>query len=846
MTSRPQSRPPSPPDDLVALGEVLARLGLMALLIVGAALLVTASVAPTAGLAASIVRTVDSGLLDYPPLPDDLRELAQRSVILDRDGNRLSIVREENRVLVGFEEMPQHVRDAVVATEDHEFYEHEGVSWPSIARAALSNYQAGEITSGASTITQQLVKNLVLETTEQTLDRKLQEAVYAIELERRMGKDQILEHYLNTAYFANGVYGIGTASEHYFGKHISELSVTEGATLAGMLRAPERNDPTDNPDNALGRREIVLGQMARHGMLEEAEARRLAREPLGLDVRERRGATEEYLVTYVIELLKRSPALGEDEATRFRYLATGGLEIRTTIDPELQDLADEAIAAHLDEDEDTLAALTSVDPRTGEILAIGFGPKPFGKGEGRVDVNPAVPHLGSPGRQTGSAFKPFAAVAALEDGVSPAYTTNTPSPYQPQTHCTGRGWTPGNYSDAGGGVMDMSRAIAVSSNVYFSHVVDQLIGPASLKETAERLGIDKDLGGHCASVLGTDDVHMLDMASAFGTLANQGTHCDPFVIAEVVDANGRVLDRGGDRCSDVVDRGIAARVTNMLEGPIRSGTASRNGQIGRPAAGKTGTSQNYENAWFVGFVPQVSTAVWVGLEDPDFMSHPACPRGITGGCVPAMIWRDFMRGTIEHLELPVERFPAPPPIPTDTVPDVVGELLDVAEVELDEAGFFADPVTVEHFAPEGTVIAQKPTGGATAPKGSGVALEVSDGAAPPPEMPDLHGMTEREAREVLDGIPLQLEIVVEYVPADPEQVDTVVGQNPPPGFKIADGRRIRLDVGRQREEPQPTPTPTPSPSEPPDEDDDNDGEDDRGPDGDGSPGQDTDDGGGGE
>ncbi len=809
-------RSPTEPGVLYTLGDVVVRLGLMAVLIVGAALLLGASLAPTASVAAAIVRTIDADLLDYPPLPEDLRQLAERSVILDRNGDRLAIVREENRVLVALDDVPEHARQAVLATEDADFYAHEGVHWRAVARAALGNVQAGEITSGASTITQQLVKNLVLDSDEQTLDRKLQEAVYAIQLEQRMAKDEILESYLNTAYFANGVYGIGTAAEFYWGKHVSELTVAEAALLAGMLRAPEINNPLDRPEQALARRAIVLGQMARLDLIGADDAERYADEPLELEVGERRDASEDFLITHVIESLKRNPALGPDEATRFRALATGGLTVKTTIDPRMQQLARDVIAEHLSPEDEPLAALTAVDPRSGEILAVGFGPRPFGPGEGRVDVNPALPHLGSPGRQTGSAFKPFAAVAAIEDGLSPSYTIDTPSPYTPERHCTVPGWSPGNYSDGGGGVMDMTRATAVSSNVYFVHIVDQIIGPQRLKETAERLGIDKTLGGNCASVLGTDDVHMLDMASAFGTLANGGVHCEPFLITEVVDRDGRVLHRGGDRCGQVLDAGIAARVTHMLEGPIASGTASRHGQVGRPAAGKTGTSQNYENAWFVGYVPQLSTAVWMGHEEPAFMSHPACPRGVTGGCVPTMIWRDFMRAAFDELELAVEGFPSPPPLPTDTVPHVVGLQLSEATATVEDAGFQTIVEPVAHFAPEGQVVQQDPAGGATAPSGSAVRLHVSDGSAPPPAMPLLVGLSEREARERLAATAVELALEVTYVPVDDADVDAVVAQRPAEGSELIDGRTVRLEIGRQRtdDDPQPTPTPTPTPESP--------------------------------
>lgn len=817
----PTARPPRPAQRTQAapeLGKAVARLLALPAMILGAAVLFGASIAPAAGVAASIVRTVDQDMLDYPPLPDDLRELAERSVILDGAGNRLAIIRDENRVVVSLDEVPEIVQQAIVATEDRDFYEHEGVNWRSVARAAVGNVQAGEITSGASTITQQLVKQVVLEDAAQTLDRKLQEAVYAIELEKRMDKDAILEQYLNTAYFGNGVYGIGTAADFYWGRHVSSLTVAEGALLAGMLRAPELNDPVDRPDNALARRRIVLQQMVDEGYIGAGEAERVGDLPLDLTLRRRDGDSRDYIVSYVLEELKRNPALGPDPERRFRYLATGGLTVRTTINPQLQQVASRAIAENVTAAEDALAALTAVDPRTGEILAIGFGPRQFGTGAGQVDVNPAVPGLGSPGRQSGSAFKTFEVVAALEDGVSPAYTIDTPSPYEEERYCVGPSeWHPGNYSDSGGGVMDMARATAMSSNVYFAHLVDVHTGPERLKETAERMGVAKNLGGNCAAVLGTDNVHVLDMAVGFGTLAAGGVHCQPYVIAEIVDRHGRVIDRGGNRCQQVVDPGVAARATDLLRGPITSGTASRNGQLGRPAAGKTGTAQGYKDAWFIGFVPQLSAGVWMGYErGEDPLTHPDCPRGVTGGCVPTAVWRDFMLGAIDVLGLEAEDFPTPPPIPTDTVPGVLDMLVEAADEILEEAGFHPRHESVVDYRPAGTVIAQTPAGGATAPRGSAVELSVSDGTGLPPVMPDLTGKNQREATEIITGLNLDLWLGVRRVPVDDEGlIDLVVGQTPSAGTDLARGERVWVELGREptpAERPTPTEEPSPSPS----------------------------------
>ncbi len=817
------------------MGSAVLRVLAIPFLIIGAAVLLGAILAPTAGLGATIVRTIDESMLNYPPIPEDLRELAERSVILDRHGNQLALVREENRLIVELDEVPEHVRQAVIATEDQDFYEHEGVNWRSVLRAAAGNMRAGEITSGASTITQQLVKNLILENTEQTLDRKLQEAVYALELEKRMDKDAILESYLNTSYFGRGAYGIAAAAELYWGKKPADLTVAEAALLAGLLRSPERNNPIEHPDNALARREIVLNQMASLGYISAAEAQRYADEPLELNVRGRSAVsdvtvegTSDFIVSYVIEQLKEDPAFGdhpdpaEAERLRFRALATGGYTIRTTIDPELQRIAQEAIRSKLSPDAPPLGALTAVDPRTGEIRAIGFGPRAFGSGPGQVDVNPAVPGLGSDyGRQAGSAFKAFGVVAALEAGVSPAYTIDTPSPYVPKGNCANvsGGWKPGNYSDGGGGVMDMTRATAVSSNVYFAHLVDEHFSPDALKDVAYRMGLrNSQLGGHCASILGTDGTYPLDMAVGFGTLANNGVYCEPFIITEVVDRNGNVVSRGGDRCERAIDAGVAARATSILRGPIEGGTASRNGRIGRPAAGKTGTTQNFRDAWFVGFVPQLSAAVWVGHESgEDPLTHPDCPNGMTGGCVPTAIWSAFMQAALAYLDLPVEDFPAPPPLPTSKVPSVVGMEQAAAEAAIGEAGFKPVVEVVAHHHPAGQVVEQNPSGGASAPTGSAVRISVSDGTGEAPRIPSVTGLTVAEATALLEG--LGLKVAVQEVPVDDiGQIGAVVGQQPEAGGEVEPGATVTLLVGRQRgpeDEPTETPTAEPTPTDSP-------------------------------
>jgi len=793
-------------------GQSIKRVSIVGLVsILAASILVGASLGPTAGMAATILQRAEGGLFDFPPLPQDLGEPSERSVIYARDGSVLAVLHVENRKTVSLRDVPEHVQDAILATEDAAFYSHKGVNWRAITRAAFNNLRAGDVTGGASTITQQLVKN-VITGGEVTVRRKVREAAYAVELEKRLSKREILELYVNEAYFANGVYGVGTAAEYYWGKDVSELTVDEGAVLAGMIRVPEVNDPRDHPKAARARRDIVLRQMAKEGFLSREEAKRAQARPLKVDIHPLKEARNPFFVDYVRHLLKRDPALGDDVQARDRAVLRGGLQIHTTLDPRLQDIAQATITEILNRAEDPLAALTTVDPETGELLALGFGPKEYGKGPGQTEVNPAVPGLGSSGRHAGSAFKAFELVAALESGISPGFTFQAGSRYTYQLPAC-QGHTLGNYADASQGLLDMAAATAVSSNTYFARLLD-LTGPEKLVEVAKRMGITSNIEAVCSLVLGAGDVYPLDMASAFGVLANDGVRCPPYAIAKIVDRNGRVISRNEPTCERVVERDVAARTVALLRGPIERGTASRHGRIGRPAAGKTGTSQDYTNAWFTGFVPQLSTAVWVGFEkNVPMRGHPTCPRGVTGGCLPTLIWSQFMREALDVLQLPVRSFPVPPPIATVGVPSVIGLSEEAAVKVLEEAGFHVVVESVTDHRPAGTVVRQDPPGGGRAPSGGIVAIGVSDGKGSIPLMPLVVGMTEQAARETLAQLGLAVQIVTGPAPA--ADIGMVLEQSPEAGIEISKVERVVLVIGRERradDAPKPSASPSPSPS----------------------------------
>ena len=779
-------------------GTTAARLIGIALAIAGAGFLMAASIIPAVSVADEAVETVQRDILTFDPMPDDIGERPERSVVLARNGKVLAVLHGvENRELVPLATVPEHVRNAVIATEDADFWEHRGVNWRAISRALANNIKAGEITSGASTITQQLVKQVVLKDTSQSYQRKLREAYYAIQLEEKLSKAQILGEYLNLAYFGHGVYGIGTAAEYYFDKPVDKIDVVQGALLAGMIRAPNVNDPIRRPKDARGRRNIVLRQMHDEGFISTRQLRKWTKAGLRLDVAKRPPAGKSFFVTYVTELLKRQPALGTTRQERAEAILRGGLTIRTTLDPRLQKAATRAIRAVLTDIDGPQAAVTAVDPRSGEILAIGVGPKPFGKGKNHSSVTPAVRGLGSPnGRQPGSAFKPFQIVAALEDGISPAYTFNAgPSYAFTQTECNPPDYEPGNYADASLGVLDMAGATAKSSNTYFAHLED-LTGPERLVEVAQRMGITSELTPYCSTVLGTEEVFGLDMASAYGTLANNGELCTPFAITEVEDRRGRTLLRNAPTCTQAVQRDIAATAVDLLRGPIEAGTATTNGQIGRPAAGKTGTTDDYGNAWFTGFVPQLSASTWVGYPArTQTLYDGRCYGGrVTGGCLPTMIWSKFMRTAIRELDLPVKTFPDPPPLSKAQVPDVVGRPVDEAERILRQAEFQIQARSVTSHEPGGTVLRQNPAGGKSLEVGAAVVVTVSDGRGAPPGMPNLVGMTEQEASNTLAAAGL-LGTAQDVPVSNPDLYGVVVSQDPPPGTPLDQVGDIFVEIG---------------------------------------------------
>jgi len=536
----------------------------------------------------------------------------------------------ESRILVDTDEIAPIMQQAIVAIEDKRFYEHRGVDLRGIARAVWADVSNKSVVQGGSTITQQLVKNSCV-TTARTISRKLKEAALAWQLEQHWSKLRILTAYLNTIYFGNGAYGIQRAAQTYFNTTASRLTLPQAALLAGIPSDPSRFDPVTNPSAARARRLEVLKTMYEQGEISAPDMLRAARARLPRANEVRLPGIEgpaPYFVNYVKQQLI--------EKYGTRKVFGGGLNVQTTIDLRLQKLAREAIQNVLKEPNGPSAALVAVRPRTGEILAM-YGGDNFRQSQFNLAVQGE--------RQPGSSFKPFVLATALKQGISP--TTVFPS--KPVNIFIGdKYWPVHNYENDYIGSADLVTATAVSDNSIFAQLT-RLVGPGNVAKTAHQLGITRHLNPYFAIGLGADDVSPLEMARAFSTFANDGRRVDgsvfgnrPRAIARINSALGKLVDDNRPLYRSVLSPNQDAILTNILEGVIRSGTGKRAALPDRVVAGKTGTTENYGDAWFVGYTPQLATAVWVGYPNklvPMLTEYHG--EAVAGGTFPAEIWRVF-------------------------------------------------------------------------------------------------------------------------------------------------------------------------------------------------------------
>lgn len=560
-----------------------------------------------------------------PAVGNNMRP-AVSSQVFDSHGRLITTLHsDQNRLPIDINKVPQNLQNAFIAAEDNRFYEHIGIDPIGIFRAIFANLTNRGIAQGGSTITQQLAKNAFL-SQEQTLKRKIQEAMLALEIEHKYSKKEILEMYMNQIYFGQGAYGIQTAAKTYFNKDVNELTLTQCAMLAGLPKSPNYYSPFNNLNEAKKRKNVVLDQMVKYGYVSAAEAEDAKNQDLGLSKSHQSKEADEYasFIDYVSQQVAKK--YGDDA------LYKEGLKIYTTMDVDKQHAAVRAMRNlpnnYTDENGLTQpqAAIVSIDPKTGHILAMVGG-------RGQDSFNRASMAV----RQPGSAFKPFVYLTALQHDMTPDTTMDD----QPVTYGS---WSPKNAGGSYSGTMTLSDALAHSVNTIAVQLADR-VGTKNIIANAKKMGITtldaKD--DNLAMALGglTKGVTPLEMASAYGTFSNKGVHVKPTAIVKILDRNGNVLEDAStlekeETKTRVMSEREAYEMTTMLEGVIDHGTGTA-AAIGRPAAGKTGTTDDNKDAWFVGYTPDIVTAVWIG---DDTGSHSL--GEIYGGTIPAEIWKDYM------------------------------------------------------------------------------------------------------------------------------------------------------------------------------------------------------------
>jgi len=744
---------------------------------------------PAVGAVGASVRTA----IDlFDSLPDDFATspLAEQSVILASDGSRIATPYDENRIVVPLDQVAPIMRTAQVAIEDHRFYEHGGADLQGILRAFVSNRASGEVTGGGSTLTQQYVKITLQENalragdtaaakaaTAQNYGRKIQELKYAIQLEKTLTKDQILEGYLNLVYYGDRAYGVEAASQHYFGHGAKTLTLVEAALLAGLTQNPGTTDPVHAPDRALARRNVVLDRMRELSLIKDAEWQAARAVPLAsmMHVTPAKNSCQAspypFFCDYVLQWLRLDPsldpALGTSDAARIQAIYRGGLTIQTTINPAIMKNAQDQINSRvpIGNSEGVGSATAVIDPRNGGVLAIAqnstYNVKPANPGETTVNWAVDTKYGASIGFAFGSTAKAFALVTALENGIPEGATVHAraASPSRgalftgkdiPGACGLGnRTWSVPN--DIATSEQDMTLAEATAKSINTAFVALASTPPldvCKVRDTGYRMGLHQASGKQMqpypsAVILGSDSVSPMTVASAYATLANDGKYCPPTPVISIV-KNGKPLPVPalGSRCEQRVDPDVAHGVSDLLTHVLKPGGTAVSSALagGRPAAGKTGTTDNSNETWFVGYTPTLSTAVWVGT--PDDVRNAKALHNIRlagkyypvvyGMSIAAPIWKSIMDAALAGT--PNVPFPAPSDHilkgETIDIPDVARRSIADAQALLQQAGFGSSVAKVYSNYRAGTVVGTSPRGQAT--RGSVVRLLVSMGPPPAP------------------------------------------------------------------------------------------------------------------
>ncbi|WP_243061224.1 transglycosylase domain-containing protein [Nocardioides sp. SR21] len=738
---------------------------------------------PFAGVLGVGARQVAEAMDD---LPAELQTdpLPQKTKLLDADGNTIATIYDENRVNVALSQVSRIMVKSIVAIEDYRYYEHGALDLKGTLRALITNQANSGVVQGGSSITQQMVKMTLLTqadtkaerraATDDTYARKLRELRYAIAFEQKYSKDWILERYLNIAYFGDGTYGVQSAARHYFDVNAKELNLRQSAMLAGLVKNPTGYDPTNSPDKALARRNIVLDRMAELNVISREKAAKTKETDLGLDVKAAKNgclySRAPFFCDYAVSWLLQNPALGDTVEERRKLLKTGGLTIKTTLDLDDQNAADNAVANHVYKQDQAVGALAMVTPGSGAVTALAQS-RPMGRSEaaGQTFLNYTVPtrYGGSAGFQAGSTFKPFVLAAAVNDHIPLSTTLNPPAemsiPQEEFANCEGEPGFVGTWDVATSttsGTMDIYRGTQTSSNTFYA-MLERETGVCDPYKIAKSLGVDLtnprgDEHGFGAErvptfTLGVANASPLEMAEAYATFAARGLHCDSQPVTDIADADGNELKHFLPSCDQALPQATADAVNDVLRGVQEpGGFGYDNGQTGLvvPSAAKTGTTQDGKSVWYVGYTPQLAAAAMIAGASKEGQ-RPIGLAGqtiggeyiweVSGSGFAGPMWAQAMQAVDDSLD--DEDFVAPALSAIEgeptLVPSVSGMSVSEAEAALEAAGFNAiQGGAVASGNPAGTVAYTSPSGGSYVPEGSIITVYTSTGVAPPPDKPD--------------------------------------------------------------------------------------------------------------